>query len=450
MKNKRILIFATALLVTAVSLQAQTVTSEQPRRTLLLPEAIELSLKNSHQLKNSQAKIEEATASLKEAKEKKLPNASVSGSYLRLSSADIDLKSQGSGGSGGTGGGTPDVSQAMYGILNVSQPIYSGGRIKYGIESSRYLEQAAKLDAEDDRDEVIQTTIEAFANLYKAKTAVSLVQENLLQSQQRAKDFSNLEKNGLLARNDLLKAELQSSNVELSLLDAENNWQLANLNMNLMLGLPTETILVLDTAGIAKKEDSRVLEDYILAANTNRKDAEALALRKKAAETGVKAIKGEKYPSIQLSAGYVAANIPKVISVTNAINVGVGVSYNIASLWKTKAKVQQADARVKQLQASEAILDDNIRLQVNKSYLSLISYRKKIDVYAKAVTQAQENYRIIKNKFDNSLATATDLLEADVAQLQARLSYTLARADAFVAYNKLLQTAGLLSATPTK
>ena len=66
-------------------------------------------------------------------------------------------------------------------------------------------------------------------------------------------------------------------------------------------------------------------------------------------------------------------------------------------------------------------------------------------MYFKAVQQAEENYRIVKNKFDNSLATTTDLLDADVAQLQSRLSYTLARADAFVAYNKLLQTAGLLS-----
>jgi outer membrane protein TolC len=82
---------------------------------------------------------------------------------------------------------------------------------------------------------------------------------------------------------------------------------------------------------------------------------------------------------------------------------------------------------------------------VNKSYLTLLSYRKKIEVYSSAVTQAEENYRIVKNKFDNSLATTTDLLEADVAQLQARLSYTLARADAFVSYNKLLQVTGMLS-----
>jgi len=153
---------------------------------------------------------------------------------------------------------------------------------------------------------------------------------------------------------------------------------------------------------------------------------------------------------LQLTGGYIAADIPHVFSVTNALNAGVGVSYNISSLWKTKAKIQQADARVKQLSASQAMLDDNIRLQVNKSYLALVSNRKKIEVYAKAVDQAQENYRIVKNKFDNSLATTTDLLEADVAQLQARLNYTLSRADAFVAYNKLLQTAGILSSNYSK
>jgi outer membrane protein TolC len=107
--------------------------------------------------------------------------------------------------------------------------------------------------------------------------------------------------------------------------------------------------------------------------------------------------------------------------------------------------VQQAEARVKQLTIGESLLDDNIRLQVNKNYLNLLSNRKKIEVYAKAVEQAQENYRIIKNKYNNSLATTTELLDADIAQLQARLSYTLARADAFVAYHKLLQTAGILS-----
>ena len=78
-------------------------------------------------------------------------------------------------------------------------------------------------------------------------------------------------------------------------------------------------------------------------------------------------------------------------------------------------------------------MNDNIQMQVSKNYLALISNRKKIEVYAKAAEQANENYRIVKNKFDNNLATTSDLLDADVAKLQANLSYTLAKADAFVA-----------------
>ena len=70
---------------------------------------------------------------------------------------------------------------------------------------------------------------------------------------------------------------------------------------------------------------------------------------------------------------------------------------------------------------------------------------KKIEVYQKAVEQAAENYRITKNKYDNTLATTTDLLDADLAQLQTKLNLSNATIDKVVAYNKLLQTAGILN-----
>jgi len=419
----------------------------QEKKTLSLNEAIDLGLQNSKLLKINQAKIEEATAAAKEAVEKRLPDAKASASYLRVNAVNVDLKTKSN-----SGGGTtppveqPKVSQALYGLMNVSLPIYTGGKIRYGIESSKFLEKAAMLDAESDKDEVIQNTIEAFANLFKAKTAVRLVQENLNEAQQRTKELTGMEKNGLLPRNDLLKAQLRESNMEYNLSDAENSWQLANVNMNLMLGLPTITELILDTANLGKKEDNRVLDDFLNAARINRKDIAAVDLRKKAAESGVKSAKGDLYPSLALTGGYIGLDIPDFLSIPAAMNVGVGVSYNIGSLWKNKAKVQQAEARVKQLTFTEAMMDDNMQLEINKSYLSLMTNRKQIEVSAKAVEQAEENYRIVKNKFDNSLATTTDLLDADIAQLQARLSYTLSRADAFVAYHKLLQTSGLLSA----
>ena len=410
-------------------------------RPIGLNEAIDLSLKNSKQLKGSQAKIDEATAALREAVEKRLPDAKLTGSYLWLGTANIDLKTKNSS---GNQNGTPKISQAMYGIVNASLPIYTGGRIRYGIESSRYLAEAIKLDADNDKEEVIQNTIEAYINLYKARSSVNLVKENLTEAQQRVKDFSNLEKNGLLARNDLLKAELQTSNVELTLLDAENNWQLANVSMDLLLGLPEKTQLLPDSTLVAQNPELKNLDEYVQAAYTKRADLASMDLRKKATETAVKSARGDYYPNLALTGGYIAADIPQFLTITNAVDVGVGISYNIGSLWKTKAKVNQAEARAKQMEISESLLNDNIRLQVSQAYLNWLSSQKKIEVYAKAVEQATENYRIVKNKYNNSLATTTDLLDADVAQLQAKMNLVFAKADAVVVYNKLLQTAGLL------
>lgn len=446
MKHRRI--YGIVSVVFFMSLFFANASFAQEKRSLSLTEAIDLSIKNSKQLKSSQAKIEEATAALKEAVERKLPDAGVSGSYLRLNKPNIDLKTKKD--NGNTGGGTttsesPSPSQAMYGIANVSMPIFSGFRIKYGIESAKYLEQAAKLDAENDKGAIILNTIDAYNNLYKSKEAVDLVTENLQSARERAAQFANLEKNGLLPRNDLLKAQLQVSNTELSLLDAQNNWQLANINMDLMLGLPEKTELVIDTASLQAPMNLKGVDEYVQLALQNRKDLSALSYREKAAATAVKATKGEKYPSLAVTGGYVAANIPGVLTVTNAVNIGIGVQYSLSSLWKNKSKVEQAEARQKQVVAGEELLADAIRLQVNQAFQNYLVSNKKIAVHENAVAQATEAYRVIKNKYENGLATTTELLDADVAQLQARLNFAFAKSDAVVAYDKLLQSAGLLT-----
>src|SRR6476469_8992157 len=442
MKSRLKLLIATSLM----GLQL----SAQEKRPITLNEAIDLGIKNSKQLKNSQAKIEEATAALKEALNNKMPDAKLSGSYLWLSSANVDMKLKGnsSGGGGNNGGGTvPEISKAGYAIANVSLPVFAGGRTRYGIEASKFLAQATRLDADNDKEEVIQNTVEAFVNLYKARASVSLVQENLAEAQQRVKDFSNLEKNGLLARNDLLSAQLQASNFKLGLLDAENNWKLANVSMNILIGLPENLELVPDSSMIDQNFSVKALDDYLQRAYTNRKDLAATDLRKKASESALKSAKGDYYPSLAVTGGYIAADIPEVISITNALNIGVGVSYNIGSLWKSKAKVKQAEARAKQAAIGESQLNDNIRLDVNHAYLNFLSSQKKIEVYEKAVEQAIENYRIVKNKHDNNLETTTDMLEANTKQLLERMNLIFVKADAVVAYNKLLQAAGLLEET---
>src|SRR5450755_419470 len=214
-------------------------------RKITLDEAIDLSIKNSKHLRADQARIQQAVANTTISKQNQLPDLKVTGSYLRLTQPNIDLQYKSN--SSGNPPAPIKINQAAYGIANLSLPVYSGLRIQYGIRSAEFLEKAAYLDADQDKEAVIINSIDAFSNLYKAGANLRVIEENLAQSRSRDTDFSNLEKNGLLARNDKLKALLQTANIELTLADVQNNMKVAMVNMNIMLGLPEETLLLPDS-----------------------------------------------------------------------------------------------------------------------------------------------------------------------------------------------------------
>lgn len=423
------------------SFLSQAASAQDSTRKISLPEAIQLAVKNSPGLALSKARIAEATAVLQEANDARLPDLNISGSYLRLNSANIDLKTSRDSGASGPG---IKINQALYGSANLALPIYAGGRIRYGIQSAKYLKEAGELDAAHDRSAVIMNCIGAYVNLYKSSEAVKLVQENLRSSLSRDTTFSNLERNGLLAKNDLLKSKLQTAKIELSLLDALSNHKLAMVNTNILLGLDEATILIVDTSFLAGLKDPANFPDMENEALLQRKDVQAIAARQKAAAASVKSAKGNAYPSLALTGGYVAAYVPNLVTVTNALNIGIGVRYNLASLYKKNSAMAEAKARREQLVASEQILKNQVRSSINKDYQDYLLSKKKISLYETAVEQATENYRITKNKYDNSLVTLTELLDADVELLQAKLNIEFAKADLVLSYNRLLQTSGTL------
>jgi outer membrane protein len=428
--------------VLVLSLFAGTMyTHAQEKKQLRLDEAVQLGIQNSKSLKIDAAKIEEATADLLAAKNRQLPDLSVSASYLYLPvRPTIDLKIPGV-----STAGSPEVHQVAYGSANVTVPIYSGGRIKYGIQSAKYLVEASKLSTENDKVAIAYNVAQAYNNLFKANQSIKVLEENLSASQKRDETFLKLENNGVIARNDRLKANLQTSNIELQLLEAQNNYNIANINMDLLLGLPENTEIEVDQQYINEADDVKTVDFYLNEARENRKDLQALDQQRKAAELGTKSAKAENLPSIAFTGGYVAADIPKFLTIYNAVNVGVGVSYNLSNLWKENSALKQSKAREMQLSATNEMMNDNIKLEVNREYQNSDYSKKRIAVFEKAAVQANENYRITKNKYDNGLATMTELLDADAAQIAANVGVINAKADAALAYRKLLQTTGTLT-----
>ena len=414
----------------------------QEKRMLTLNEAVKLGIENSKNLKIDAAKVQEATANFLEAKNNRLPSLKVSGTALALANADVNLKilppSE-------NGGNAVKANSAFLANVSASMPIYAGGKIKYGIQSAEYLIEAAKLNSENNQVEIAYNIAQAYNNLFKANQAIEVLTENLASSEKRDQTFQKLENSGVIAKNDRLKANLQTSNLELQLLEAENNFKIATINMDLLLGLPETLEIEIPDNYI---EDSSLMEPvsyYVSEAFKNRKDLQALDYQKKSSLLSIKSAKAESLPTIALTGGYVAADVPNVLTVLNAANIGVGINYNIDNLWKKNSSLVRAEARDQQLSLSNDLLNDQIKLEINRDYQNAVYAQKRIAIYEKSSLQADENYRVTKNKYDNGLATITELLDADSAQVVTHVSVINAKADAALAYRKLLQSTGTLN-----
>lgn len=418
------------------SLQAQEKTS------LTLDEAIHLAWNKSNEVILADTKVATKKLELQAVKNYGYPDLKISGQYQRLTKASIDLKSNNSS----SNEPAPVVDRLMLGQVNASLPMFNGFKLKNNIRESEHLYQAESANALQTKEEVAMKVINYYAGLYKAQKTVELIKENIKSAQQRASDFLELEKNGIIPRNDLLKAQLQVSKLQLSLDSAISDWNTVSYELASFLKLDPKTNLEVRESDFVNFQMDNVPENETTALE-NRKDLEAIRLEEKASLDNIKIARSGYYPSLSLIGGYTALNLKNVVTVQNAMNVGVGLSYDLSGILKNGTQVKIAQSKAQEVQNIEALLTDYIKIQVQKAKEDYELALKQGMVYRQAVEQASENYRIIKDKYDNGLSDTNDLLEADVEQLSAKINQTLAKANSIQKYYALLSVSGQLNQT---
>lgn len=412
----------------------------QEKKLLTLKEAIEMALTNSDAASLAKAKVSTSKLELEVTKNNRYPSVKASGQYLRLSSAKVDSNFQTN--SNPSEPAKPlKVDQLMLGQVNASMPIFNGFKLTNTIKASESLYKSETFSEKHSKEQIGLEVVEMFANLYKAQQTVELIEDNLKSADQRVKDFTAMEENGLIARNDLLKAQLQQSNVQLSLDNAKKNTAIANYRLATLLKLPENTEVEIDIEAVKRDMDQNAGNS----ATGERNDLKSLELQKQAAESGIKIAKANYYPSLSLTGGYIAFDLNNVLTVTNAMNVGVGLSYDLSNIFKNGKNVKLAQSRVKQTEIAVSQLSDQIKEEVFQATENYNLSLKQSKVYEKAVEQATENYRIVKDKYDNSLSDTNDLLEADYQQLQSKINQALSKADVAQKYYELQFASGKLT-----
>ena len=186
------------------------------------------------------------------------------------------------------------------------------------------------------------------------------------------------------------------------------------------------------------------MADNLNSGTGERYDLKSLEFKKTAAETGIKIAKGNYYPSLSLTGGMIALDFVDVLTVTNAMNFGVGFNYDLSSIFKNNKQVKLAQSRAKETELAVEFKTDQIKEEVFQAQENYNLSLKQSDVYDKAVVQATENFRIVKDKYDNNLSSTNDLLEAEIEQLQSKINQALSKADIAQKYYELQFASGKL------
>ena len=420
-----------------------TVPATAQSRTITLDEAIKLGLDNSKTLKLSQAKIDQAVSQYNQAKDEALPTGSASFGYNRAQIPANKLNV------GEEKLSLPTSANAYLGTLSLNQVIFAGNKLKYARQSTDLLTRVSRLDAVNDRDQIAYNIIDAYYNLYKVLQGKKVVDQNLATIDAQIKQSQRFFDQGLVTKNDVLRFQLQRSNIELNGIDLENNRRIINYNMDVLLGLPENTEL--NIAQIVEAERSPApLTAYLDTAMANRPELRQLDLRKEVAETNIKSIQANTTPTLSASgsAYYVGISgnpIPKSGNFITPISLGVTAAWNFGTLWTNKNKVKEARIQREQVLISKDITTDNVKNEVNQSYQNYKAAVDKITLLQTSINQAQENNRILESKYRSNISSATDRADAQTLLYQAEINLELAKADAGLAYYTLLKSTGKLN-----
>ncbi len=414
--------------------------------TLPLDRAIQLALQNNKGIKLADSRTQAAEARSQEAKDRSLPQANASLAYSRYSLTGPFAFGQGSDGKA-LASIPAGAFNATIGGVTVSKEVFGGFAEKSAELSADLLAKASQLDGRRNRSELVYTVTDAYYNIVKLIRSTTVIEQNIRQFDEKERDAQNLQKEGVVTANEVLKIQLQKNNLQLSRLQVDKARQTALYNFNLLVGLPDDQIITVDTTLANPVVTAEPVSNFLAQAVQGRPEVQANALRVQSAEAMLRNTKSSMYPHLGVSTGYNYINptarvIPEAKSFISAWNVGAGLTYNIGSLYNLKGKLNSAKTAIDQATLQGQQQTDQIRSEVVTAYNNYQLALEQQNVIQTAVGQAQENYRLTESRFRNGLVGSTDLLEANSFLLQAQLNVINATVDAQLAYQRLLKATG--------
>lgn len=406
-----------------------------------LEEIFEIAESNSAQLRPSVTAEEEAARDVSVARASRLPdiNAALSVSYIgdgfttKRNFTDYQRAP------------IPHLGTGL--SVNISQPLYSGGAISNSIELAELKLTASRFATELERNNLRFALTGFYLDIYKYSNLRTVVKGNIAAADKVLADMRARHEQGTVLQNDITRYELLVANLNLQLTRIDNTLDILNNNLVTMAGMPEGTVILPDSTILARSLPQRAEADWLSEAETL---APALKLARSGVDISRKAeslVKSERRPKIGLQAGWnidgpILVEVPPINRNLSYWYVGLGVSYNIGSLYKTNKSLAKSKVAVRHSMESLEATRENVSMAVRADYVRYLEAYEELQTREKSVELAERNYKVTSTRYSADMALITDMLDAANARLDAEQQLVNSRINIIYYYYKLLFTTG--------
>ena len=430
------------LWVVALVFSVNQLSAQELERSVGLRDLFELADQNNRQLQilTNNQKIAEKAVKIEEQKLLPSVDATLMLSYIGNGYiTDRDFSS-------GFSVPIPDFGNNF--IVEAKQLIYAGGAAKTAIDMAKTNVKIAELDTETNRQNLRFGITGYYLELLKLKNQRQILVKNIEQTQKLIQQISAKNKEGVALKNNITRYELQKQSLEVSLLKLDNTTKIINADLVKILQLPQGTVLSIkdELVGVEEHLSKEYWENLAL---ENVTDFKKNSLQVEQAMKGEKLTKSSRLPQVFAFAGNyfngpVMIEIPVLNNNFNYWNIGVGVKYDISTLFKNEVKEQQAQISVLNAQQHENIVKEEVNHQIEAAEIRLTETKEVYATHLKGVELATQNYTIIKNRYLNDMALTTEMLDAENTKLDAELQAANSQINILFQYYQLKKLTGTL------
>ncbi|QTA80845.1 Outer membrane efflux protein [Desulfonema limicola] len=335
----------------------------------------------------------------------------------------------------------PDSINNFISSISFSWPLYDQGQTLYSWKQAKLNHEAVMLLADRTRQQVTARTITAYFGALLARKNLEVAKQTLNTARTHLKMVESRYRGGFVVKSDLLRAQVHIAELEQQLAEALSQVDISECMLNVSMGIPENMHYVLTTPLEKGQPLKGSMDSWISQALSERPDLKHMKYQKTIAEKEIAKSRAARHPSFTLAGRY-ELNSEDMQEQASNYTIGAMVSFNLFSGGRISAKIRDAGAALKQVDAMIQAMEQQICGETRHAFFNAQSAWKRIQVAGAAVSQADESLRIVQNRYNSGLFTITDLLDAETALQQSRTNHLKAVHDFKTAETRLALAAG--------